>query len=154
MKSSNHPFPVLISTALSVAALQVGVARASEPPATPSPAAATTKEVPFLSCTLSSLDDKERQRHGELLARLRIAITERQELPDGYAFRLGAGFSLTELAEWIALERRCCAFFGFTVESKPGEDDLWLHLTGGGDVKAFIRAVVLAEDAGRPAASP
>ncbi len=153
MKSPNHPFPVLISTALSVAALQAGGVRASEPPATPPPAAAA-KEVPYLSCTLSSLDDKERQRHGELLARLRTVVTERHELPDGYAFRLGTGFSLAELAEWIALERRCCAFFGFTVEAKPGEDDLWLRLTGGGDVKAFIRAVVLAEDAGRPVASP
>ncbi len=144
MKDLRHTLPVLFSAALSVAAFHVGEARADEPTSAASPLAATP-EVPFLSCTLAALNEKDRQRHGVLLGRLRAAITERRELPDGYAFNLGAGFPLADLAEWISLERRCCPFFGFTVEANPGEDALWLHLTGGGDVKAFIRAVILAD---------
>ena len=144
MKDSHYKLPALLSAALSIATLQPGEAKAVDPVSAPSSPAATP-EVPFLSCTLSALNDKERQRHGELLSRLRAAITERRELPDGYAFNFGAGFPLADLAEWISLERRCCPFFGFTVEAKPGQDDLWLHLTGGGDVKAFIRAVILVD---------
>ncbi len=144
MKNSRLKLPVLLSAALSVTALRVSGVRAGEPTSAASTSAATP-EVPFLSCTLSALNDRDRQRHGELLGRLRAAIAERRELPDGYAFNLGAGLPLADLAEWISLERRCCPFFGFTVEAKPGQDDLWLHLTGGGDVKAFIRAVVLAD---------
>ena len=142
MKNSSRKLPVLLSAALSVAALHPNGAVAGGPTLPPSSPAATS-EVPFLSCTLSALTDKDRRHHGELLGRLRTAITERRELADGYAFNLGAKFPLADLAEWISLERRCCPFFGFTVEANPGQDDLWLRLTGGGDVKAFIRAVVL-----------
>ena len=142
MRDSYHQLPILFSAALSIAILHPNGAKAGEP-ALPAALPAATPQVPFLSCTLSALNDQERQRHDELLDRLRAAITERRELADGYAFNLGAAFPLADLAEWISLERRCCPFFGFTVEAKPGEDDLWLHLTGGGGVKAFIQAVVL-----------
>ena len=144
MKDSHYKLPVLLSAALSVAALEAGAAKTGEPTSAPSSFAATP-EVPFLSCTLAALNEKDCQHHGVLLGRLRAAITERRELPDGYAFNLGAGFPLADLAEWISLERRCCPFFGFTVEAKPGSDNLWLQLTGGGDVKTFIQSVILAD---------
>ncbi len=145
MKDSYHKLPVLLSAALSIAAIHPEGVTAGEP-VSPPPSPIATPAVPFLSCTLSALDDKDHRHRGELLGRLRAAIAERRELADGYAFNLGAGFPLADLAAWISLERCCCPFFGFTVEAKPGQNDLWLHLTGGGDVKAFIRAVVL-EDA-------
>lgn len=146
MKACRHRMSILLSTALSVACLQPGHAKAGEPTPAPVPAAATG-EVPFLSCTLSAFNGPERWRHGELLGRLRTAATERRELPDGYAFCLGSELPLAELAEWISLERRCCPFFGFRVEAKPGQEDVWLNLTGGGEVKAFIQAVVLTPGA-------
>ena len=47
-----------------------------------------------------------------------------------------------KVAEFIANERLCCPFFGFTVEIEPEGGALWLHLTGRDGVKPFIQAEV------------
>jgi hypothetical protein len=47
-----------------------------------------------------------------------------------------------KVAEFIANERLCCPFFGFTVEVEPQGGALWLHLTGRDGVKSFIQAEV------------
>lgn len=47
-----------------------------------------------------------------------------------------------KVAEFIANERLCCPFFGFTVEVEPQGGVLWLHLTGRDGVKSFIQAEV------------
>ena len=47
--------------------------------------------------------------------------------------------SLPLLAEWVALERRCCPSFEFTIEVGPERDPTWLSLAGEEGVKDFIR---------------
>ena len=64
----------------------------------------------------------------------------KEELPDGFAFRLAAEPALfQQAAEWISLERRCCPFVRFALESKE-EDSVWVGLSGGPGVKEAIAA--------------
>ena len=148
MKLTHTKLGARIFAAPAALALFSSLAAASET-STASPAGAAEAPSTFLSCTISALDAGETQRHHELIGRLQAAISEQRELADGYAFRLAESFPLADLAEWISLERRCCPFFGFVAEVKPGERELWLHLNGGPEVKQFLRAVKLvAADAG------
>jgi len=64
---------------------------------------------------------------------------ERQELPDGIAWRFGTD-RLGDLCRYIENESRCCPFFTFTLEVSPARGAIWLRLTGGAEVKAFLLA--------------
>ena len=69
----------------------------------------------------------------------RSAVQERHELSNGYAFRFRAD-DYDALTAFIANERLCCPFFQFGVEISPTQGPLWLQITGGEGVKAFIEA--------------
>ncbi|MGI9167336.1 MAG: hypothetical protein ACR2G5_13325 [Pyrinomonadaceae bacterium] len=49
---------------------------------------------------------------------------------------------LVRTAEFIALERLCCPFFGFAVEVEREGGAVWLILTGREGVKPFIIAEI------------
>lgn len=73
------------------------------------------------------------------------AVIEIKELPDGFAFRFPSGPPIiVNLAEWITLERQCCAFLGFVLEIEPDQGPVWLSLTGGTGVKEFLQAEICA----------
>ena len=92
-----------------------------------------------IACDLAAIAPGFRPRHRDLLRRLRDAMSERSELPDGYAFRLdGTLVSLVEVAEWAALERACCPFLTFEIEVPAGETDWWIRLRGAAGVKEFL----------------
>ena len=93
-------------------------------------------------CALNALSAEERAEHGALTRSLRAAIRSRRGLKDGYAFELKfAALSWEELTRWVALERRCCPFFGFRVGLGPAEA-LTLELTGAPGVKRFIESEI------------
>ena len=92
-----------------------------------------------LVCKLDALTPAERARSAALRRELQAAMVERAELGDGWAFRLRGGASLPGVAEWIALERRCCPFFRFALEVDGESGPVWLRLTGDG-VKEFLAA--------------
>ena len=92
-----------------------------------------------LVCRLDALTEVERARSAALQGELRAAMVERAELDDGWAFRLRDGVSLPGVAEWIALERRCCPFFRFQLDVDGNDGQVWLRLTGDG-VKEFLAA--------------
>jgi hypothetical protein len=46
-----------------------------------------SKETSFV-CKLEAISAAQRARHSELAARLADAVSERRELPDGYALRV------------------------------------------------------------------
>lgn len=101
-------------------------------------AAGLTAERP-LACDLKALTPTERQRHAQLSKTLHAAIVERKALADGYTFRIDTGkLSLVQTAEWIAFEHKCCPFFCFRLDVEENSDEVWLSLTGGKGVKAFI----------------
>jgi hypothetical protein len=88
--------------------------------------------VATIVCNINAISAAERSRHGELITRLRGAIQNRRELPDGYSYDLDAGkVTLQEVAEWITAERRCCPFLSFELAVK---DDGSTRLTLEGPV--------------------
>jgi hypothetical protein len=92
------------------------------------------------SCNVRALSPSERARHSENTARLRSARVETRELQNGLRFRIATqGMDLAALGDWVALERRCCPFFGFAIEVEPDDGAVWLSLTGDEGVKDFIR---------------
>ena len=80
---------------------------------------------------------------------LRRTVTETSELPTGYALTLdlsrlpadakGLPFCVVEDAEWVDLESRCCPFLDFEISLRDKGRHITLRLTGGPDVKGFLR---------------
>jgi hypothetical protein len=92
---------------------------------------------PF-ACDLSAIPADERPAHHALTRRL-MAIATTHETPDGFSFEFGAA-EFAAVARFVALERLCCPFLGFTVDVSADQGPLRLHLTGPAGVKPFIRA--------------
>jgi hypothetical protein len=94
-----------------------------------------------IACAPSVFSPAERERWNELRRAWRTGVQEIRELPEGYAFRLDLDrAALPEIAEWIALERRCCPFLAFSLEIEPRGGAAWLGLSGGAGVKEVLRA--------------
>jgi hypothetical protein len=92
-----------------------------------------------LACNIRAISAAERPRYNDLIKRLRIAVQDRKELPDGYAYKLDAKkITIQEVAEWITMERLCCPFLGFQLDVMAnGESQL---ATRGPDgAKAILR---------------
>jgi hypothetical protein len=98
------------------------------------------------ACRIDTLDRHQRSRQQELLALMRRSAQSRDELADGYAFRLSADPALFQLAaEWVSLERRCCPFVRFALEWNE-DDGVWVRFTGAPGVKPFLAAEILGAD--------
>src|SRR5262249_13453225 len=92
-------------------------------------------------CKLKALTPEQRARHKQLSVKL---IAERREIVEtdkGYEFQFSPrNVSVTELAEWVAAESKCCPFFDFHIDVEREGNLLCLRLTGEEGVKAFIRS--------------
>jgi hypothetical protein len=95
---------------------------------------------PPIACQLKALDPVQRGRQKELLEIVRAKIRRVVELDDGLELELPKDpASLMEAAEWVNLERRCCAFAEFAI--LLGRDDLVrARLTGGPGAKEVFFA--------------
>jgi hypothetical protein len=72
---------------------------------------------PVLACNIKAIRAVQRPRYNDLVSRLRAAMLDRTELPDGYAYSLdSAKITPPEVSEWIAMERLCCPFLIFQLE--------------------------------------
>ena len=66
---------------------------------------------PLLACNIQAISRFQRRRYDDLVTRLRSAMLDRRELPDGYIYLLdSATITEQEVSEWIAMERPCCPF--------------------------------------------
>lgn len=96
---------------------------------------------PPIACQLKALDAVERARQKELLEIVRGKIRHVVELDDGFEIELPSDpASFMEIAEWVNLERRCCAFAKFAMVSN-GDESVRVRLSGG----PGAREVLLAE---------
>lgn len=97
-----------------------------------------------LACNTGAFEPAERERHRELRRRLLEATPAVAELPHGYALRFRGDAALwSELAEFVALERRCCPFLSFALrlEAEPAQPwHIALELTGPAGVKDLLWA--------------
>jgi hypothetical protein len=102
-----------------------------------------------LACNVNALSAQERDRHDALADKLKDAVTGTRELPNGYEVTLdlgrlpadsrGQAFCVVEVAEWVDMEARCCPFLEFGIDVKGKGGPVTLRLTGGGQVKEFLR---------------
>lgn len=100
------------------------------------------KESPF-ACDLTAIAPEQRGAHVATIESLFRSAHNIRELPDGYAFELpGEADVLLTAAQFIALERLCCPFFGFEIEVEREGGSVWLSLTGREGVKPFIMAEI------------
>jgi len=84
-----------------------------------------------LACNIGAIGEADLPSYKILCTRLQNAITDRRELPDGFAFRLnGESASLLDAAQWISLERLCCPFLTFQLQTVGSDRDYWLTLQG------------------------
>ena len=81
-----------------------------------SPTAAAHTDPP-IACTPKALDTTQRARQKTLLAVIQKKILKTEELSHGYALKLPNDHAtFLEAAEWVSLERKCCAFAEFNLE--------------------------------------
>lgn len=89
-----------------------------------------------LACNLGALTPVERTEHAKLTKQLLADVERRDETSNGYAFRLDRRrMSEGDLKKWVALEKRCCPFLEFHVDTA---DALVLRVGGRKGVKRFI----------------
>ncbi|MFZ0676832.1 hypothetical protein [Candidatus Binatus sp.] len=92
-----------------------------------------------LACDLDAISASERPRYNELRKMLAASAVGKRELPDGIAVQISTErMALAQLAEWIALERKCCPFFEFKIEVAAESGPVWVSLTGRAGVKEFL----------------
>lgn len=102
----------------------------------------TEKESPF-ACDMTAIETDQRAAHLATINKLFRAVESVREMPNGYTFRLpNESDILRTVAEFIALERLCCPFFGFSLEIEREGAAAWLTLTGREGVKPFIVAEI------------
>ncbi len=95
---------------------------------------------PVLTCNIQAISEVQRPRYNDLVSRLRAAIRDRNELPDGYRYSLdSAKFTLPEVSEWIAMERLCCPFLIFQFEAAGEGEDSRLTMRGPAGAKPLLQ---------------
>jgi len=89
------------------------------------------------------LTDKELQRRRkEYLSKMAASLTAVEELDDGFRYRFPLGEkTLSDLAEIIDLERKCCPFLSFKLALAAGEEALSLELTGPDGTKEIVKSL-------------
>ena len=89
-----------------------------------------TEESPF-ACDMTAIAPEQRGAHITTIEKLFRSVQSSRELPDGYAFELSNDSDvLLTAAEFIALERLCCPFFGFELQVEREGGSVWLSLMG------------------------
>jgi hypothetical protein len=102
--------------------------------------------------TFSAADKKRWSLLKDQVAQTKV---EARELPDGYAFRLEGGDTvMTDLAEWVSYESRCCPFFNFDIILHRDHGPLWLKIWGGEGVKEFVRNLTILKNPGSSPHNP
>lgn len=99
----------------------------------------TNNQESAIACNLSVFTAAQREQHALTTKALFASVQEILDLPDGYAFRLSdEPANLRQAADFIVNERLCCPFIGFALKVEPHSSGVWLHLTGGMDVKRLL----------------
>lgn len=94
-----------------------------------------------IACNITAITPEQRPGHEQNIRQLFSAVTQTQELADGWAFCWSyQDDTLHQLTQFVALEQKCCPFLTFTIIVEPYQQELGLKLTGSAEVKQFITA--------------
>jgi hypothetical protein len=95
--------------------------------------------LPPIACNLKALTSDQRKEMRKIGERVMAAIDSSRELPDGYAFHVEPRqASVTDVAQWLDLWRRCCPFYEFQIDFHAADASLWLSVKGRPGVKQYI----------------
>lgn len=87
---------------------------------------------------MAALSPAERQRYDSLRPRVLNALDDVQELPVGFRLRLGGAISIADVAEWMDMEHRCCAFLDIDL-SVRGDGTRQIEMGGSTAIKEFLK---------------
>jgi hypothetical protein len=101
----------------------------------------TLQSTPVIACDMNAIPADQREQHGETAVRMLGAVLEVRAVANGYALGLPLDtIMLHTVTAYIANERLCCPFFDFNLNIEAGAQQLWLTLSGGEGVKAFLQS--------------
>jgi hypothetical protein len=93
-----------------------------------------------LDCTLTPEQRLERWHQLQDPIRSRVISTEFRE--DGFAYVFPAWPALwMELAHLVALERQCCSFLNFRLETRANDHTIRLEVTGPTEAKSLMASL-------------
>jgi hypothetical protein len=91
-----------------------------------------------IACDMSALSPDERRRYDGLRSRVTAAVKEVVATESSFHLRLDESVSAPEVAEWMALEHRCCPFLNIAIALKS-DRSMWVELGGSPRIKKFLR---------------
>jgi len=96
----------------------------------------TTTEQP-IACDMAALSAAERRRYDELRPLVLSGIEEVRDNPTGFQMRIGNSIRVGDVAEWIEMEHRCCAFLDLKL-ALNGDSTIWIEMGGTLAIKQFL----------------
>ena len=88
-------------------------------------------------CNMGFFTPKGLARHEALVKKIVAAVTESEELENGYLFKFSGQFR--EAGEWLDGVRGCCPTVEYSVAFAPQSGPVTMRITGGAGAKEFIR---------------
>ena len=101
----------------------------------------TTQNIPLV-CNMDVFTPVESENHIRTTTQLFQNVQTIHEVENGFEFmfpNFGSAENLTQLAEFIFNERRCCPFLEFTLKITPDDAPISLLLTGPEGTQEFLR---------------
>lgn len=96
-----------------------------------------------LACNMDVFTPTEREKHIRTTTQLFQSVQAIHEAENGFEFifpNFDAPDDMTQLAEFIFNERRCCPFLEFTLKIASNDTPISLLLTGPEGTQEFLRA--------------
>jgi hypothetical protein len=96
-----------------------------------------------LVCNMDVFTPAERENHIRTTTQLFQSVQTVHEVKNGFEFmfpNFDVAENLTQLAEFMFNERRCCPFLEFTLKITPNDTPISLLLTGPEGTQEFLRA--------------
>lgn len=93
---------------------------------------------PF-ACDLTAMSAEEQSRYRELVTRMKDGADHAEAVPGGIAIRFPVDRTV-ELAQFAALERKCCPFLDIAIALPAGGEHVELRMTGEPGVEVFLEA--------------
>lgn len=90
-----------------------------------------------IACDMTALSIAERRRYDELRPHVLSRIEEVRQTPTGFQMRIGSSARVGDIAEWIEMERRCCAFLDIRL-ALNNDGTTWVELGGSVAIKEFL----------------
>jgi len=89
-------------------------------------------------CDMTALSRAERSRYDGLRRQVLDGVEQVRSTAIGFHLRLRHSASAPEIAEWLALEHRCCPFLTLQLALKD-DGTTWIDIGGSAAIKAFLQ---------------